>query len=100
MSKFTTTIPVSVEAVTGSMPKGSFLNEVKLGDDKKSVVIEWENDDYKTPFTGPVELSPLVLEGKEPLPATVKPPQPVAGCKKVQNDEVAPKPARKAKPTQ
>jgi hypothetical protein len=93
MSKFSTTIPVNVEAVTDSLPKNSFIHGVRIGDDKKSIVIDWEQDDWRTPYTVPVEVSPDALTGKEPLPETVK-------CKRVQNDDVAPSAPRKAKKTQ
>lgn len=97
MSKFSTTIPVNVEEVIKSLPENSFLHGVRIGDDKKSVVVEWENDNWRTPYTVPVEVQPDALTGKESLPDTVKTP---AEFKRVQNEEVAPSAPRKAKKTQ
>lgn len=93
MSKFTTTVPTGFNDVLTTLPKGSFFTATRLSDDRKSLIIEWENDDWKTPFTVPVEVAQEALIGKQPLPATVKVPE---GFKKVQNGEVAPKPPRKA----
>ena len=72
MSKFTATIPVDVDRVINSLPKGHFFHGVRLGEDGKSLVIHWEHDDWKTPFTVPVEVSPAVLAGKERVPEVVR----------------------------
>lgn len=103
MSKFHTHIPIDVKAVEQSLPQGSHVNGVHLASDHKSVVVEWENDNLKTSFTFPIEITPETLAGKAPYPATVKN---MAECKRVQNPEVAPtgvsapqKAATKAKAT-
>lgn len=93
MSKFQTTIPTDLSSVMASLPKGAFFNSTRLSEDRQSLVIEWEHDDWKTPYTVPVELSPAVLRGDEPMPAVVKTD---GGFKKVQNEEVAPPAPRRA----
>jgi hypothetical protein len=93
MSKFTTTIPVPVDAVLKMLPPNSFVNTVRIGEDKASLVVEWEQDEWRTPYTVPVEVSAKALANEEPLPETVK-------CKRVQNGDVAPTATNKAKKKQ
>jgi hypothetical protein len=68
MSKFKTSIPVDLAAIKNALPPRSFVSGVHF--DGERVTLEWENDDYKTPYTVPVEWSDL-----NSIPAGVKPPQ-------------------------
>ena len=95
MSKFTTTIPVLVDEALAKLPAGAFVHPVSgvnISPDKRSLVIEWEHDDFKTPYSRPVEMSLAVLEGSEAAPDTIKVP---AEFKKVQRNSIEPK-SRKA----
>jgi hypothetical protein len=53
MSKFKTSIPVDVATIKEQLPERSFVNSVTFSGE--AVVIEWENDNFKTPYTFPVE---------------------------------------------
>lgn len=104
MSKFTTTIPVDVQAVKDSLPKQSHIHRTHISADGHSLVLEWENDEWRTPYTVNMEVSPDALAGKEPLPDYVKTPEmrakaaeADAECKRVQNEDVAPTAEAKAK---
>lgn len=66
MSKFKTSIPVEIKAVLDALPPRSFVNGVSL--EGETVVVQWENDDYRTPYTYPVE-----WEDPHTVPAGVKP---------------------------
>lgn len=94
MSKFATLIPVDVETLVKALPAGSFLNKIRLADDQKGIVIEWDCDNLRTPYTVPVDISPSMILDGEHMPACVKIIPPL---QKVQNEEVAPKAIRKVK---
>lgn len=99
MSKFTTTIPVAVDEVIGNLPKGSFIHPIsgiRLSENRRSLVLEWEHDDLKTPYTRPVEISVAMLNGKEALPQIVSKRQKTS---RVQTSAVAPKARKVAKMT-
>lgn len=96
MSKFTTHIPVAVEDVIETLPKGSHVNGTSISQDKRSFVVEWENDEWRTPYTMAVEVPPEMLTGKTELTAFIKTPERRAAeaakkpeCKKVQSPAVA-----------
>ena len=72
MSKFSTTIPTAVDETIQSLPSGAILNHIRLSDDPRGVVLEWEHEDFRTPFTGPIEVAPACLAGKQPWPACVR----------------------------
>jgi|GEM_PF-6754314 len=96
MSKFITTIKVPVETIKAALPKRAFVHSVTLGDDNESVVVEWDCDQWNTPFSVPVEVSLAQLENTKTLPKSVivaLPPAPEesAECKRVQNQDVEPK---------
>lgn len=57
MSKFKTSIPVDLDAIKKALPARSFINSVEFDGDRVSV--QWENDDFKTPYTFPVEWQDL-----------------------------------------
>jgi len=72
MSKFSTTIPTTVDELLQALPRGAILNRLRLSDDQRSIVLEWEHDDFRTPYTGAIEVAPTCLTGKQPWPACVK----------------------------
>jgi len=88
MSKFSTRIPVDVEAIRAALPPASSVQSVRLGEDKKSLVVDWESEDWTTPFTVPIEVTPEALRGLAAMPThiTAK-----TGFKKVQTEDVASK---------
>lgn len=53
MSKFQTSIPVDLATIKNALPPRSFVNDVVF--DGERVIVNWENDDYQTPYTFPVE---------------------------------------------
>ena len=68
MSKFNTRIPVDVAAVVALLPRKSTVSGVSLeqvDDGSHEVVVEWENDWMKSPFTFPVEWPVEKLRSRE-----------------------------------
>jgi hypothetical protein len=65
MSKFRTTITVDINALVRRLPPRSAVTQITLRDDMTGVDVEWENDDFKTPYTVPVDWQnpPAVPEG-------------------------------------
>ena len=51
MSRFKTGIPVDVAAVKKALPGNSYIHGVHLNADASAVVVEWENDQFKTGYT-------------------------------------------------
>lgn len=43
MSKFVTTLDVDIDALIQSAPRGTFIHSATLSDDRKSVVVVWDN---------------------------------------------------------
>lgn len=92
MSKFKTTIPVDLDGVLSKLPKGSAVLGITLREDKKAVEVVWDHDQFRTPYTFPVdcpdpENPPVTAPTKpepEPAPASgqeadsVSQPEPVA----------------------
>jgi len=65
MSQFKTVIAVPVASVLAKLPPGSFVdphNGVRFDAESKSVVVQWEHDDYRTPYSIPVEFSEAHLD--------------------------------------
>lgn len=71
MSKFVTRIPVDVDAVKRLLPKRSYVTCVGLHPDKDAVEVFWDDDDFETGYTFPVEFSTELLEARK-LPDKVK----------------------------
>ena len=68
MSKFNTRIPVDVAAVVALLPRKSTVSGVSLeqaDDGSHEVVVEWENDWMKSPFTFPLDWPEDKLRSKE-----------------------------------
>jgi hypothetical protein len=117
MSLFTTTIKVPVDAVLATLPPKSVFKGrpgLRLSEDGRSVLVEWSNERWVTPWTRAREVSLGVLEGSEPQPAwleikgeagptpaektvKVEPSESDEGFKRVQTDTVAPHAPRVAK---
>jgi hypothetical protein len=66
MSKFKTTIPVDVAGLIQILPKGSSIGPVTLRKDNSAVDVEWEHDDYVTPYTFAVECADPTMLAKKP----------------------------------
>lgn len=89
MSKFNTRLTVDVSTIVGSLPKGSFLHSVMLippltdqnradiaaGIIKQEVVIVWENTNFESGLTVPIDFP--IEEGKR-----LKPPEGVLDVRK------------------
>lgn len=74
MSKFITSIPVDVEAIKAILPDRSYVHGATFNPQEGRVELVWEHDDYRTPYTFPVELPLSVLEmhGVDGLPDGIK----------------------------
>lgn len=55
MSKFKTSVPITLGAVIAKLPKRSYVEAVTISEDRKSAEVIWGCDDLKTGFTFPVE---------------------------------------------
>ena len=64
MSKFVTRIPLAIEQVTAALPLKSIRQAIGLDLKANELRIEWENDDFRTPFTYPVDWPLADLEQK------------------------------------
>jgi len=62
MSKFITKIPTEVESLTSKLPKQSFVHSITLCPQTNQVVILWENAEFETGLTVPIECSVEHLE--------------------------------------
>ena len=90
MSKLRTTIPNGLAEALKRLPQGYYINPntgISLTPDKLSLVIDWEHEDWKTPYTNHEPITLEQVEGRSELPPTVKPP---AGFIKVTSATVAP----------
>src|SRR5579862_5521555 len=79
MSKFQTTITVDLKAVLDQLPERSFVNGILF--DGENVIVHWENDDYTTPYTFPLEWDPK--QGELPQHVTKGARAPVSPTKPV-----------------
>lgn len=43
MSKFVTTLDVDIDALIQNAPRGTYIHSATLSDDRKSVVVVWDN---------------------------------------------------------
>jgi hypothetical protein len=84
MSKFKTHISVDLDTIKQNLPPRSFVNGIRF--DGERVIVEWENDDFRTPYTTPMEWQDLakipagVLDMKNaPKPAPANSARPVPG---------------------
>lgn len=59
MSKFKTSIPVDLDAIKNALPGRSFINSIEFDRERGTVSVLWENDDFKTPYTFPVDWQDL-----------------------------------------
>src|SRR5208282_1604925 len=55
MSLFTTKIPVPVQTVIDSLPKGHFLHGVSFDKINREIIVLWEYDRYQTKRTVPTD---------------------------------------------
>ena len=76
MSQFATPVPVRLKTLLKRLPPHSRILQIRLGADQASVIIEWENETWQTPFTVPMEISRDALRGKSALPPLLKTPAP------------------------
>jgi hypothetical protein len=54
MSKFNTNIPVDIDAAFAKLPAGSRVVNFSVDHAKKELVVEWEHDQLKTPYSVPI----------------------------------------------
>lgn len=97
MSKFKTTIPISVAAVLAKLPARSYVEGTKLNEARDGVEVIWGCDDLRTGYTFPVEFPLANLEAGSrpqgvldytnvPPPADAKPVETAAVNDKVEVD--------------
>jgi len=67
MSKYTTHMPVDVKEVIELLPKGSTVLSVSFNPEENKIIIFWDNDNFVTPFSVPLEF-PIgnLLDGNLP----------------------------------
>lgn len=71
MSKFVTVIPVDVHGVLELLPARAVPLDVRFDPEASVVEVEWDDDDFETGFTFPVEFARELLKAKK-LPLQVK----------------------------
>lgn len=72
MSKFKTTLPIQVNELVATLPRGCAVLEIKLREDLRGVDVIWDHDKFHTGFTFPVDCpdpsNPPVKLAPSPLP--------------------------------
>lgn len=71
MSKFVTTIAVDVKGVLQALPARGTPLDVRFNPEASTVEVEWDDDDFETGYTFPVEF-PLELLKAGRLPKNVR----------------------------
>jgi len=67
MSFFTTHIPTEIKEILEKLPPGSYVHSVTYVPQQHQILILWETDTVKTPYSTPVEYSLNDLKaGKKP----------------------------------
>lgn len=99
MSQFKTIIQVPVESIIAKLPPGSFVHPeygFKWDREARQLTVIWENDDFKTGLTIPVEFPESALDSKKLPDGVRKTPAPEPQPERVQNETVAAKTKSKA----
>lgn len=82
MSKFRTVIPVDIKGLLAKLPAASFVDSISMLPDGSGVAVEWQNDNYRTPYTYPVDcpepgkLAPVGAYGAQPSMSGQRPNSP------------------------
>ena len=72
MAQFRTTIPLRLKGLLRRLPRGAQIQRLGLNPERTHIILEWEHEPWRTPYTVPVEISPAALRRQEPLPECVQ----------------------------
>ena len=93
MSFFNTHIPTKVKEVLETLPPGSFVHAVTYIPAQHQILVMWETDTVKTPYSTPVEYSPEDLKcGRKPKESMALDIKPLPAPLEIQKAKTVPAP--------